>query len=532
MKYQESCKRYVDDIIRELPLSPYTSRFREELLEHIEDAEEDLNNWDGTNILEKAMKKIGDKDKLVKSYYEDFYKSYRATFWPAGLFIYCLLTIPVFSGTLAILNAHEKITDASLWIFKIAIIVLSCLLGYVLNRALFGFVAKRLSFFSDGKKIRTIAAIMLIIFPALLLPFTILFSLHVIHENNNVWDIDASLNLINSMLTFAIMLIADGNALGVISRQSRKDFANKDKIPYILLGILLAIMVGTLMLARHTADTLSVTWQLLDVFAVFLTMPTRILSTTFPFPFLINFQLFAILLVISAITGFWYIFTAPKTKTIVEKNRRIAGGMALIAYAAFILLPIDKMRDPKTGINWHVPIINAGQEIEKKQYGNLYFASEYFIGEFPGNNTQGICQKDNLFTVVKTYDAGNEYFLLDVNDAPAGQFPVISIGKDKNPEQCTAPDFMTEDTLPQGFGCPNCEKSNGESYTSVLTEGTIFFLYSVKLLTYNGHEILNADPAIQITNIKISDNKNWALIAIEGKGTANDIYLIDLRNLK
>lgn len=531
MEQPKYAKKFVDDIVKELPPSPYTARFREELLEHIEDTEEGLNDRDEINISEKAMKKIGDKDILVKSYYEDFYKNYRTTFWPLELLIYCQLTIPVFSGTLAILNVHEKITDSSFLALKIAIVVLSCLLAYALNQALFDLAAKRLSIFSCRQKNR-VTAMMLIGFPALLLPSIVLFSLHIVHENNNIWNADNFLNLINGVLTFMIMLIADGVAFGFMPRWNIKNFANKDKMPYIFLGSLLTIMAGTLLLARQDYEALPITWQFLDAFAVFLAMPTIILSMVFPFSFLMSFKLFVIILVISAMAAFRYIFIAPKAKTIAGRNRRIAGGIALIAYAAFILLPIDKMREPKTGIDWHVPIMNAGQEIDKKRYGGLYFAREYFIGEFPEDNTQGICQKDNLFTVVKTYDSSNEYFLLDTNDAPAGQFPMISIGKDKSPEQCMKSEFMTKNTLPQGFEYPNGEKSDGINYDPETREETKLFLYYTKSLTYNGCEILNADSAVQITNIRISDNKNWALIAIKDKGTANDIYLVDLRGLK
>lgn len=57
MKDKKSAERFVDDIIKDLPLSRYTPRFREELLEHIEDSEEDLNNQETPDITKKLCEK-------------------------------------------------------------------------------------------------------------------------------------------------------------------------------------------------------------------------------------------------------------------------------------------------------------------------------------------------------------------------------------------------------------------------------------------------------------------------------------------
>jgi len=75
MKQSGDTGEYIDDIVKELPPSPYRTRFREELLEHLEDGEKDLIDRNENDISEQIMQKIGDKDTLTESYV-DFYNRY------------------------------------------------------------------------------------------------------------------------------------------------------------------------------------------------------------------------------------------------------------------------------------------------------------------------------------------------------------------------------------------------------------------------------------------------------------------------
>lgn len=54
----ENAEKYIDDIIKDLPDSKYTQRFREELLEHVEDSEKEFKDEEKATASEEIIKKI------------------------------------------------------------------------------------------------------------------------------------------------------------------------------------------------------------------------------------------------------------------------------------------------------------------------------------------------------------------------------------------------------------------------------------------------------------------------------------------
>jgi hypothetical protein len=224
-----------------------------------------------------------------------------------------------------------------------------------------------------------------------------------------------------------------------------------------------------------------------------------------------------------ALLGIWLFISAAKTKTASSKNWKRAIGIALAAYSIYVLLPVNRVQEKK--INWNIPAMEVNKKIEQDQYGLLYSAQEYAsqAGGYLGSYM--ICREGNLFTVVQSSNAASNYFLIDVNSIPMGQSPAISIKANKSLGECIEELSLSDGTIPRGFECPDCIKDmkyddsgNTTSYTTDYTN-----------LTYNGHKIFNNEGlAPNVSEIKVSDNQEWALFEID----LNKVYLADLREVR
>lgn len=544
MKKIANAEKYVDDIVKELPPSPHTRRFREELLEHMSDAEEDLRNQENNlnQIKTKVMQKIGDKDTLTKSYV-DFYRNSLSSLWPIELLIYIALSLCVFLVTALILSPYELITDSSLWILKIVVIIFSILVAYAFNRIVYTFAAKRLLPHIKSKKGRVLIAWSLVIMPILSFLYGWTYILY--------WEVQKSgLEFFMSeyfaitVLKFAIMHLAAAVAFGIIPRRSKKSFSGSAKIPYLCLLMFLALMPCSILLAQQKTGTLSAPWQVVKALVVFLELPISIIysfldgmnlntpsGSQFFSPNILAaldsatfFKFFIALLVMAAIGGLWLIVSAGKTKSPIQKSWKRVTGIALVAYAAFILLPINKVQETDSVLN--VPAFNVTRTIEQNQQGLLYPALKY-VQQNIGNNTSYMAYQDgNLFTVAQSYGTTGRYFLIDVATVPEGQVPTVSAQVNTAIDPYALEFSLGEGILPQGFKCPDCEKNN--EYDK---EGNLVTLYydAFTSLTYNGHKLFNAENlTTNIFDLKVSDNQEWALVEL-GDGR---MYMIDLRDLK
>ncbi|MDD3006195.1 MAG: hypothetical protein PHX30_01275 [Candidatus Pacebacteria bacterium] len=554
MKEIANTDKYVDDIIKELPPSPRTRRFREELLEHIADAEEDLQNQENNfnQIKTKVMQKIGDKDTLTKSYV-DFYRSSLSSLWPIELLIYIALSLCVFLVTDLILSPYELITDSSLWILKIAVIIFSILVAYVFNRIVYTFAAKRLSPHLSSKKAHILVAWSLVIMPILSFIYGWAYILY--------WEVQKSgLEFFISeyfaitVLKIAIMHLAAAIAFGIIPRRKKKVSTLSNKVPYLLLFIFLTIMFFSVMLAQQKSDSLSASGQFINVLTSYLAMPINILYSFLDgldvyapsggqiftlnvfaaLDSLAFFRMFLALLIITAVGGVWLIISADKSKSENGKNWKRATGIALIAYSAFVLLPINKVQQEDPILN--VPAFNVTQKIEQDQRGLLYPALKYVDQSIRNNAFYAVYRDGNLFTIGQSFGAAGNYFLIDVNNVPEGQDPVISTNaKEKGMESYTLEFNPFEGMIPQGFECPDCitTRENDEaediSYSSYDDSGTrTYYSADYTNLTYNGHRLLAEGKNVKPHEIKVSANQEWALIEFDSE----QLYLIDLRRLK
>lgn len=527
MKKQKSAERFVDDIIKDLPLSPYTPRFREELLEHINDAEEDLIDRNENNISEKIMQKIGDKNTLTESYV-DFYRNSLSALWPIELIVYIALSPVLWFVTCVIMFAYDSITNDSLWILKLIVIAFSFLIAYAFNHIVFNFAAKRLSPHVGNKKRRILTALSLVVVPTFYMISMI--SWQSPHSISTLLEF-----LANIVLVLAPIYIANGIAFGIIPQKNKKTSAGNTKTPYLLLFIFLATLLGSIPLAQKKTgmpflmfpDTISTPWQFLDAIVSLVTIPISLfyylagsLSIFIKLDTPTTFKIFGALLVIVAVGGIWLITIASKAKTKNDKSWKRATGIALVAYAAFILLPINKT--PTTS-GLSIPSFDVTKKIEQNQMGLLYPAYEYL-----NYTTIGIfytaCREGNLFTVTQGSGNKESYFLIDVTNVPEGQTPIITAETRQGRGECTQEFFLYGDNYPQGFECPNCKKDIQYDDIGNVTS----FSLDLTNLAYNGHKLLNKDFSSGIREIKVSDNREWALFELN----ADQIRLVDLRKLR
>lgn len=524
MKKIANAEKYVVDIVKELPPSPHTRRFREELLEHMADAEEDLRNQENNlnQIKTKVMKKIGDKDALTKSYV-DFYRSRLSKLWPIELLVYIVLSVYVFFVTLFIMNPFSLITDSSLWILKLIIIAFSILLGYIFDRAIFNFIAKRLSPHISSRRGRILVAFSLVIIPTLLFLQNIASMIEF-----KLLDSYSLESFAAMMITFVIIYVAIGVAFNIIPRHSKKVSAGNTKIPYVLLFIFLAIMFFSISLAEQKTGTLSAPWQFIDAMSNFLTIPIVFLYSPLYLTSFVSadpatsFKFFAALLVVLGLGGIGLIVFASKAKTPSQKNWRRAVGVALFFYSVFILLPIDKARETVSGLN--ISSVNVTKEIEQNQQGLLYPALK-FTDQAKGGALYMICRENNLFTIVQTSETKSNYFLIDTNNAPKGQTPAVAVKPKQEMGECIQEFSPIDENLPQGFECPDCVKETERNAEGDVTS------YSTDMtnLSFHGHKFfVDAQSAGDVSEIKVSDNQEWALI----QHSYDQIDLVDLRSLK
>ena len=169
----------------------------------------------------------------------------------------------------------------------------------------------------------------------------------------------------------------------------------------------------------------------------------------------------------------------------------------------------------------------------KGQQGSLYSAKEFALqGEVPGGPVE-VCRDGDIFTVAQPHGVfdspeafytDSDYFLIDVRNVPEGQTPEVSVKTEQTLGPCTQEFVLDEKTYPEGFKCADCRVELAHS------DSIPYFTN----LSYNGHKVFDAgaDSQIEVYEIKLSANQEWALIEINSNDYKGQVYLLDLRNLK
>ena len=524
MKSKINIEEYVDDIVRDLPHSKYTSRFHEELLEHLEDSEEDLTYQKIPNIPEKIMKKIGNKKTLTKSYV-DFYNRYCHNLWPLEFLIYIPLSILIF--IMVFFTVFFCTIDSAVWYMEVLSFIFSAIISFGIAYAFFKVVFWRLAPHIRRERGKIITVLLLTLVPTL---YNIIVITSTAAENALPWDTFTDLSM--PLSAMSIYYLAVCVAFKIIIPRRQKSLSIPLNPNLFLVGFWL-ILSTSIIASRQNTETLDGAWQLLGAALLPLNLATDvclnlILGSLLCLTFArVTVCLIMGVLVLSLLLAGVYLYTSSKKDNSAGHKRwKSVYAIALISYSLYLLLPLYKINEPE--MDWKVPVSKISENIERDELGIFYHLSKYI------NQDEGFafhyqaCSDENIFTIVQSSE---KIFLLKTETAnTSDKIPpaVFSENVGANIIPCEQPH---NGEFADGFVCLD---GNDNPYTDFA--GNALDNSSCEKLNYNGKEIFaksNLDPSRRINNIIITKNKEWALIEIEnGIYATEEIYLVDLRGLQ
>lgn len=544
-------EKYIDDIIQELPSSKYTQRFREELLEHSEDSMKELRENNETDILEKVMQKIGNREEIITQY-KIFHDLCFAKIWFVETIFYSLITLPI------MLLASGGIILTMGLIFSIIPIFVIAFFIIIIN-LVYKFIATRLAAHcNDLQRKKTIIAIITLIpiITAFVSNFNIIAEVQSYAgvEKMTFWEI--LLEIIGaSLYAFSVYLLAKKN-IDAACKNNRKE-KSAPKLIYLLpififIGFAIALMKN---LSFNISEVLP--WPLNFLFGI-ITIPSSILYFVISILDIYLYQIIAgvfysmfgavtgekitiLFIVFAGLCGLW-LFASP-SKFRIKNPDRWMESLGLIIFfnsmfgiAYFIT---SKVEEPK--INWQVPTINISEKIERQEFGKFYpFIINYDISDvldayYP--DLYRISVQDNGFTV--SHVGSYNYWVETEKISSLSDLKITRQGEYIEPKQeiLTEAEYfkMMEESeknpkplLRKGFSCTN---KNGESTTLEGSEYTSPREECVGVRYYS-KDIWN-EPSGQVYAVYVSQSKdnNWAIINIE-HNYAVFVYLVDLRSLK
>ncbi|MFA6896829.1 MAG: hypothetical protein WCQ96_00890 [Patescibacteria group bacterium] len=523
MKNQKSAERFVDDIIKDLPLSQYTPRFREELLEHLEDGGKDLTDRNENNISEKIMQKIGDKDTLTESYV-DFYNRYCGNLWFLEFLIYMPLSILAFimtSGSIFICT-HS----ATVWYMEGFNLILSVIISFGIDYAFFKIVFWRLAPHIKNKRDKTVTVIFLTLVPTL---YSVLALTSMTAGSIFLWDNFRDFSM--PLSAISIYYLAICIAFKIFTPRRRKIFSIPLS-PYLLLAGFWLILAASIFASYQKIETSDGIWQVIGAALLPLSLTTdvclnlilgNLLSLTFS-PATTCLIIGSLILVI-LLAGIYLFVSSKKDTATRHRQWRSVFAMTLISYSLYLLLPLYKISEPK--IDWTVPVSKISENIERDELGLFYHLSKYI------NQDEGFafhyqaCADGNVFTIVQSSE---KVFLLETDTAKTSDAIPQAVFKENVGSGKISCDQDHNGDFANGFTCLD---KNGKPYADYIGSAPSSFC---EKLDYNGKEIF-ANSSLgsfgSLNNIVITGNKEWAIIEIEsGFYATEEIYLVDLRGLK
>ena len=521
MRQSKDVEKFVDEIIKELPFSKYTSRFREELLEHSEDSEEELANQNINNIPEKIMHNIGDKKTLTKSYV-GFHNRYCGNLWPLEFLIYIPLSILIFIIVFA--TVFFCTIDSPAWYMRGLSFIFSAVISFGIAYAFFKAVFWRLAPHIKREGSKIIAVILLTLVPTL---YNIIVVTSAAAENALPWD--TFIDLFMPLSAMSIYYLAVCIAFKIIIPRRQKNLSVPLN-PYLLLVGFWLILSASIIASRQNTETLDGAWQLLGAALLPLNLATDVCLNlilgnllSIAFPAVTTCLIIGVLVLSLLSTGVSLYVSSKKDTSAGHKRWKSACAIALISYSLYLLLPLCKINEPK--MDWKVPVSKISENIERDELGIFYHLSKYI------NQDEGFafhyqaCTNGNIFTIVQSSE---KVFLLKTETANIfAKIPpaVFSENIGANNILCEQPH---NGEFADGFVC-----LDGNDSPYIDFAGNSLDNSSCEKLNYNGKEIFtksNLDSSRKINNIIVTENKQWALIEIKnGFYATEEIYLVDLR---
>ena len=522
MKNKIDIEDYVDDIVRDLPHSKYTSRFREELLEHSEDGTRELEGKNETDISKKIMQKIGSKKDLAEQY-NGFHDLCFSKLWIAETIIYSIVSLPLLAIT--------SIAFMLIFLLPFAIIA---------NNLIYKFIAARLSAYCDDSRRRKMILIILIIPP---IAFNLLWGLGSYKDFPD--DTKGYLFIVLASLV-AMLGVYFPAAKNFKSAYKSKNIPTSRFVYLIPLFFLIGFAVDraiNLSWIDYSSDPLS--WHIISqalylpiaIIYSFIAALDFLLYTVIQGGFFGNIfgsttgpKLTAVFIILVGLGGLWLFISSSKNR--LKKPERWTECLGLITFLScfFWFLSADKIPQPE--INWEVPAINLSEKIEKKQLGTLYpliKSSEDKTNGLEEHSPKNyeICPGRNSFLVSQ-----GKKNVFNINLENISSLNDLEIGPQKKADRenyCKKREYDSRIFWQEDFECKNDAKK-----TDFNEQGDYIWHSDCEKVTYKGKEIFketSEDSSGRIYGIEISEDKQWAIIGID-YALFDHIYLVDLRGLK
>lgn len=541
MKTPASFKEFADDILKDLPPSPIALRFRDEILEHLEDAQEELERQiDNPNqIKTKLMQRIGNKATLTESF-NDFHRSRFAKWWPAELLFYAIFFFfGIFTMNLSLMSAYGFSMSLSN-LQSIFVIMLSSVIVFVIDYAFFRFVALRLTPHLDSKK-KMIGAILLMLLPVLAEIMLWGYSLA-------DWESISTIGLMGLLILGSM-----GIAFGFI-RPRGKNLLASPSAPRIFFAIFLILMASDILASylgpdndpwlRKAIATFSIVTRaaetgingLVTIVATYMSLYDIIPQTIYAGIFIAAFALLGILIAASA----------SRAKSPIRKDWHRIIGIAIFIYGLCQLLPLSRIPEPQ--LEWQLPATEISEKIERGELGMFYDYAKT-ANTLAQNPYYSVCMSDNIFTITPT--SMWRRYVMDVSGLSLPeQNPLLISKKINGRDDLTAEEECRNySPFPEGFECldENNDKIEPQVTSDVDESGKEFIMN----FTQECHKLVYKDQTIfeesyvhsagSIEDIKLSDNKQWVMLNISDgqmydQGDpyfygSHNLYLVDLRDV-
>ncbi len=544
MKIPASLKEFADDIMKDLPPSPTAFRFRDEILEHLEDAQEELERQiDNPNqIKTKLMQQIGDKATLTESF-NDFHRSRSSKWWPVELLFYAILFFfGIFTLNLSLMSAYGFGMSLSN-LQSIFVIIFSSVIVFMIDYAFFRFVALRLTPHLRSKK-GIIGAILLILLPALA-------EMILWEYGNYSWDMILLDGLLYGLL-WLLILGSMGIAFGFI-RPRGKNLLASPSAPRIFFAIFLILMASDIMASylgpdndpwlRKAIATFSIVTRaaedgingMITIIATYMSLYDIVHQAIYAGIFIAAFTMLGVLITISA----------SRAKSQARKDWQRAIGIAIFIYGLCQLLPLSQIPEPQ--LEWQMPVTEVSKEIEQGELGVFYSYAKTMntLARYP---YYSVCMNDDLFTT--TSISGWNRYKIDVKNLSLSEwYPPIAAEKiNGRDEMAAGEECRNYSPIPEGFECldENNDKIEPQVTSDIDESGkefTMDYIQECHRLVYKGRTIFEESydgSAGSIEDIKLSDNKQWVMINISNGQTydqgdpyfygSHNLYLVDLRD--
>jgi hypothetical protein len=509
-------EKFFSDLEKELPSSPYTERFKEELAQHMEDEVETITQkgTDKTSAEAEAIRKIGTSSKLTQAYIKRIRPDLLLAAYFESLVVATMATIFCLGYFFLFLNNFfsEKASGWEEWVIGTVIPFLLFLTFYLLSLTS-----------SFKKNITTLRAQLIGIIYTL--PFVAVLSAAFFIQAKAKPSLDISF-IPYAILVLIVNYTAFAFAAYILTRGFKKLSLFPNNVGRYFNYLL--IIVAELYL---TASSLSIylypnaEW-LLSFLKPRLLIDSYIetglgIATPLPAHLMLWVWVYGLSLIALAALCLArlvvYIYSRKSNSGI-----RFPGfTLILFSYIVSLLITPAIWQINEVSVGWQRPAANVIDIIEKKQTGPFY---RWFLKSFKHQTTlsYGVNILNNKFI----------FFLADERPDSVHSIVTIKSVREFNIEviPLTNSDILQiqqrttppPSVLPTGFACTPPPITEAEKLAFISSGFNI-----CTSLTYNGTPILSGKTPYVISSIAVDNQQKWSLIELRAYSQSG-LYLIQL----